>query len=295
MSDINSLIELKPQKEFFIGIDSDGCVFDTMEIKHKECFTPMFIKHFRLQAASKYAREVWEFVNLYSKTRGINRFPALVRSLHLCREWKEIQARGVKIMDTSALEEWIKRETKLGNPALKKEIENGNSALKPVLEWSIEVNKFIEEIVYGVPPFPYFREALLKMIKNADVMVVSQTPTEALIREWQEHNIAKYTRIIAGQELGTKSDHIRLAASGKYGQNKILIIGDAPGDFKAAKANNALFYPIIPGKEEASWQRFFNEGLERFFEGDFAGDYESSLIKEFETSLPENPPWQNLS
>ena len=69
----NVLRKFKPTQEFFIGIDSDGCVFDSMEIKHKECFAPMFIKHFSLQAVSKYAREVWEFVNLYSKTRGCNR------------------------------------------------------------------------------------------------------------------------------------------------------------------------------------------------------------------------------
>ncbi|GIT38550.1 MAG: hypothetical protein Ct9H300mP7_4710 [Verrucomicrobiota bacterium] len=37
----------------------------------------MFVKHNGLQAVSKYARQVWEFVNLYSKTRGANRFPAL--------------------------------------------------------------------------------------------------------------------------------------------------------------------------------------------------------------------------
>lgn len=289
--EIKDLIELKPEKEFFIGIDSDGCVFDTMEIKHKECFTPMFIKHFRLQAASKYAREVWEFVNLYSKTRGINRFPALVRALNLCRQRREIQARGVKIMETAPLEDWINREKKLGNPALKKEIDAGNSALKPVLEWSIEVNKFIEEIVFGVPPFPYFRDCLLKMIDKADVMVVSQTPTEALVREWQEHNIAKYVRVIAGQELGTKTDHIRLAAVNKYANDKILMIGDAPGDLKAAKANNALFYPIIPGKEEQSWQKFLNEALERFFSGNYAGEYEANLINQFLSSLPENPPW----
>ena len=65
-----ALRDFRPSKEYFIGIDSDGCVFDSMEIKHKECFTPMFIKHFNLQAVSKYAREVWEFVNLYSKTRA---------------------------------------------------------------------------------------------------------------------------------------------------------------------------------------------------------------------------------
>ena len=73
------LEEFKPEKEFFIGIDSDGCVFDTMEVKHKEFFCPNTVKYFGLFAISKYVRETWDFVNLYSVTRGINRFPALVK------------------------------------------------------------------------------------------------------------------------------------------------------------------------------------------------------------------------
>ena len=32
------------RNDFFIGIDSDGCVFDTMEVKHKECFIPNMIQ-----------------------------------------------------------------------------------------------------------------------------------------------------------------------------------------------------------------------------------------------------------
>ncbi|MEE9562616.1 MAG: HAD family hydrolase, partial [Thermoanaerobaculia bacterium] len=70
------LAELEPQHEFFVGIDSDGCAFDTMEIKHKECFIPNIIKHWGLQPVSKYAREAAEFVNLYSQWRGTNRWPA---------------------------------------------------------------------------------------------------------------------------------------------------------------------------------------------------------------------------
>src|SRR5258708_4229548 len=120
-----TLKNFQPRKEFFIGIDSDGCVFDTMEIKHKECFAPMFIKHFKLQAASKYAREVWEFVNLYSKTRGVNRFPALSRSLNLLRDRPQIQARNVPVPGTAALDSWIAREKALTNSTLKKEIESG--------------------------------------------------------------------------------------------------------------------------------------------------------------------------
>src|SRR3979409_374197 len=100
MSDpAQDLRDFKPAREFFIGIDSDGCIFDSMEIKHKECFAPMYIKHFQLQAVSKYAREVWDFVSLYSKTRGANRFPALSRALNLLRERPQVRARNVTVAD----------------------------------------------------------------------------------------------------------------------------------------------------------------------------------------------------
>lgn len=294
MSDpAQALRDLAPTQECFVGIDSDGCVFDSMEIKHKECFVPMFIKHFRLQAVSKYAREVWDFVNLYSKTRGINRFPALSNSLNLLAERAEVQARGVKPVSTDALDAWIAGEPKLTNRTLQQAIEAGATELAPVLEWSHAVNAAIEDIVFGVPPFPLVRECLQRLTGVADAIVVSQTPTPALEREWAEHDIAQYVRLIAGQELGSKTDHIKLAAGGKYAPRHVLMIGDAPGDFKAAKGNHALFYPIVPGREEASWTRFYDEGLDRFLNDRFAGDYEEQLIQEFTASLPETPAWQH--
>ena len=112
------LEDLKPTKEFFIGIDSDGCVFDTMEIKQKEAFCPTFIKHYRLQKISKYAREVWEFVNLYSKTRGVNRFKALLRAIEFLERRPEVKARGMKFLDMTDVAKWVNIESKLGNPAL---------------------------------------------------------------------------------------------------------------------------------------------------------------------------------
>lgn len=285
------LRDFKPSKEFFIGIDSDGCVFDSMEIKHKECFTPMFIKHFNLQAVSKYARETWEFVNLYSKTRGANRFPALSRALNLLRARAQVIARNVDVPETKAIDEWIARETKLGNATLAAEVQRGNKALENVKCWSDAVNAAVEDIVKGIPPFPLFRESLMKVIVQADAMVISQTPAEALEREWAEHDIAQHVSIIAGQEMGTKTDHIKMAAKGKYADDKILMIGDAPGDHKAAKSNGALFYPIVPGREEESWKRFHDEALDRFLSGRYAGSYEQELIKQFDASLPENPSW----
>ena len=293
MSDNSQVLtDFQPAKDFFVGIDSDGCVFDSMEIKHKECFTPRFIKHFRLQAVSKYAREAWDFVNLYSKTRGINRFPALSNALNLLAERPEVQARGVKPMATDALDAWIASEPKLTNRTLQAAVEAGATELAGILEWSNAVNAAIEDLVFGVPPFPLVRECLQRLTETADAMVVSQTPTPALEREWAEHDVAQYVRLIAGQELGSKTDHLRLAAGSKYPPKHVLMIGDAPGDFKAAKSNHALFFPIVPGREETSWQRFYDEGIERFFNGQFAGEYEEALIAEFNTSLPEHPHWQ---
>ena len=285
------LHEFKPSKEFFIGIDSDGCVFDSMEIKHKECFAPMFIKHFGLQAVSRFARETWEFVNLYSKTRGMNRFPALSRSLNLLRKRPQAIARKVAVPESTPVDEWVSRETKLGNATLAAEVNRGNRGLELVKRWSDAVNAQVKDIVKGVPPFPFFRESLKKMNERADTLVVSQTPVGALEREWAEHEIDSYVRIIAGQEMGTKTEHIQFAAKGKYPDDKILMIGDAPGDYKASKSNGALFYPINPGKEEASWERFFDEALERFFAGTYGGEYETALVQEFDACLPEKPSW----
>lgn len=287
-----ALKELTPQRSFFVGIDSDGCAFDTMEIKHKECFIPNIIAYWDLQPVSKYAREAAEFVNLYSKWRGINRWPALTMVFDLLTERPEVRKRQVHIPAAPQVRQFIKSGLPLGNPALKDLVaRTGDPELKQALAWSEAVNKSVEWMVHGVPPFPFVRESLVRLGDEADVIVVSATPGEALVREWQEHDIARYARVIAGQEMGSKKEHLALAARGKYEAGHILMIGDAPGDYQAARANDALFFPINPGHEDESWERFYQEGMHKFLAGDYAGDYETGLITEFEKLLPDVPPW----
>ncbi|MCZ7646729.1 MAG: HAD family hydrolase [Planctomycetota bacterium] len=293
MSDVAKLKAFKPQHPFFVGIDSDGCVFDTMEIKQKECFIPNIIKLYGGQSVSKYLRECAEFVNLYSKWRGVNRFPALLKSFELLAERPEVRARGFKNPDLSSLQAWTERETKLGNPALKAESEKtGDACLKLTYRWSETVNKAVEEMVFGIPPFPMVRESLQKLTGRADKIVCSQTPTEALVREWEEHGIQGFVEFICGQEMGTKTEHLAFASGGKYEPGRVLMIGDALGDLKAAQGNKALFYPIMPGDEDASWTRFHDEAIDKFLGGAFAGDYQKQLIRDFEKRLPETPPWK---
>jgi phosphoglycolate phosphatase-like HAD superfamily hydrolase len=288
------LMKMQAEFDFFVGIDSDGCAFDTMEIKHKECFTPNTIKHWGLQPVSKYARDAALFVNLYSKWRGINRWPALVMVLDLLRERPEVIARHANIPQVPRVREFIAdgRFPKSNDGLRAYMAEHPDPELERALAWTTGINATVADMVHGVPPFPYVRESLDFLADKADMIVVSATPVEALTREWQEHDLAHYVRVIAGQEMGTKSEHIALATRGQYAPNHILVIGDALGDLEAARDNDALFFPINPGHEEESWQRFYEEGLHKFLAEEYAGDYEAGLIAEFERFMPETPPWK---
>jgi phosphoglycolate phosphatase-like HAD superfamily hydrolase len=284
------MYEIAPRHKFFVGIDSDGCAFDTMELKHKECFIPAIILHYNLQGVSKYAREAAEFVNLYSRSRGINRFPALIETLEWLQKRPEVQARDTRIMIPAGLLDWMKRETKLANPALEVAVKStGDPDLTRALAWSKDVNQRIGQMVMGVPPFPLVRESFARLSTQADLLVVSATPNEALHREWEEHDLAKYVVAICGQEIGTKKEV--LVNAKKYAAGHTLMIGDAPGDYQAAQANSTLFFPINPGAEEASWRRFHEEGIDRFLSERFAGAYQQELLDEFNSYLPERPPW----
>ncbi len=300
MSDpARALKQFKPKHAFFVGIDSDGCAFDTMGIKQRECFCPWLIAYFGLQPVAQAARECKDFADLFSKTRGANRHKTVKRIIaDLLPNHPVVKARGFKVPQFPHYFAWVDDpKSVLSDSGLKAAIEKSNGQarkeLELVLEWSKRVNWSIEQIVKDMPPFPHVRESLEKMHPSADVIVVSATPNEALAREWREHDIAKYTSVIAGQEMGTKAQHLDYATTGKYEKGNVLMIGDAPGDKKAADHIGALFYPVNPGAETESWKRFHDEAFDKFISGEYAGEYQAQLIAEFDACLPELPPWEN--
>ena len=190
-----------------------------------------------------------------------------------------------------SLVSWIATETKLGNPALEAKVAaTGDAQLTRALQWSKAVNKSIAAMVRGVPPFPLVREVMQRLHGSADILVCSATPCEALRAEWREHELDQYVVDICGQEVGAKKEVLTVAS--KYAPQKTLMVGDAPGDYAAAAANHCLFFPIIPGDEEASWKRLHDEAVDRFLTGRFAGEYQQQLLEAFERSLPETPTWE---
>lgn len=279
-------------KDYLICIDSDGCVFDTMEIKHKECFCPAYIQFFGLQAISKYARDAWEFVNLYSSTRGVNRFLVLLRCLELLKVRKEVQERNFTVPELPELQAYVDAGKPLNNAGLEDYLQAHpeSAEIRNVLNWSYDVNKRVGEMVHNVPPFPYVRESLEKLQAFADIVVVSATQTLALEREWAEHDLVKLTTAVKGQEAGSKKEVIS-SLKNRYAPGHILMIGDAPGDRDAAKSNGALFYPIWPDKEAAAWARF-GDCITALISGTYAGKVEDENIAYFQTLLPEAPSWE---
>ena len=278
-------------KSYLVCIDSDGCAFDTMEIKHKECFCPSYIDHFQLQAVSKYARDAWDFANLYSSWRGVHRLRALLKALEVLSLRKEVSERNFTPPTLPFLKEYVASGQVLSNGGLEEYLKEHPECeeFRTILKWSYDVNERIAQMVHGVPPFPYMRESLEKMSQVADVVIVSATPYEALEREWKEHGLLPYVTKIEGQESGTKKEIIA-AWKNRYPEGHVLMIGDAPGDLEAAHANGVYFYPICPDKEAKSWEEF-DSVFSAFVSETYGQGMETEKIAYFETLLPAKPAW----
>ena len=120
--------------------------------------------------------------------------------------------------------------------------------LEQVKVWSDAVNKTVEDIVHGVPPFPLVRESLEKLNQFADACASARrlpTRSSAKVRAWHRWFCEDDRRSGNGDE--DRAHQVR--REGQIRAHEILMIGDAPGDFNAAKKNGALFFPITPGSE----------------------------------------------
>lgn len=267
-------------QDFLVCVDSDGCAMDTMEIKHRECFAPEMIKTWNLQENEEYILNLWYDLNLYTQTRGINRFKGLAET------FKIISEKGIEIEDLDSLLNWVDTTNELSNRSLKNEIEkNDSKSLRMALEWSLNVNEAIENLPKGDEPFENVKEGLEALSKIVDISVVSSANGEALNDEWNRNELVPYLRALLGQEAGTKQYCIAELKKKGYDTEKILMVGDAPGDLQAAKNNDVKFYPILVNKEGFSWERLVNEAVPKLMNGEFDEVYQNQLIEEFNNSL----------
>ncbi|MGN1024938.1 MAG: HAD family hydrolase [Faecousia sp.] len=268
-------------KEYLICIDSDGCAIDSMEIKHRRCFGPCIIDIWHLEPFRQEILDRWNEMNLYSMTRGINRFLGLEKML------TEINSAYRPIEGLLAYSGWCHTTENFSNGAIEAEIQKAGShpIFRQVLAWSQAVNRAITEISPQIRPFPGVKTALDRMRKHADIAIVSSANPQAVAEEWTRFGFMEYVDYVMAQDAGTKSDCIeRLIALG-YSRDHILVLGDAPGDARAASGNGVWYYPILAGGESGSWDRLSEEALPRLFAGLYDQKYQRSLLTQFYHNL----------
>lgn len=268
-------------KEFLICVDSDGCVMDTMDIKHIRCFGPCLIKEWKLETWEKEILLRWNEINLYQITRGINRFHGLAKML------KEVDSTYVEIKGIHELERWVKESSELSETSLMQEIKkSGSDILKKALSWSKQVNEKINALSdEEKKAFEGAEKALEKAHRFADIAVVSSANLQAVEEEWQRCQVLEYVDRLMTQSEGSKKDCIRKLLEEGYPTDKVLMIGDAVGDYEAAKKNGVYFYPILVRQESKSWQEFTQYALDQFLAGEYGGIYQDEKVKEFERNF----------
>lgn len=264
------------RKKFLVCVDSDGCAMDTMDIKHKKCFGPYLVEEWGLQKWRNLILDRWNEINLYTVSRGINRFKGLAVML------TEVNQKITAIDGLSDLLEWTAKTKESSNESLEREIERTDSkCLKKALNWSKALNVAIDGLDDGLKtPFIGVKETLEKMHEIADIAIVSSANRGAVTEEWKNHGLINSVDVILTQEGGTKIHCIAKIKKG-YDKEKVLMIGDAVGDYKAAEANGIYFFPILVKREKESWYKLKNEAFPLFVGGGFTEKYANNLIETF--------------
>ncbi|MBE6024335.1 MAG: HAD family hydrolase [Cellulosilyticum sp.] len=272
--------EYKKEKEFLICVDSDGCAMDTMDCKHIHCFGPCMVDEWELGEWKEAILTRWNDINLYTITRGINRFKGLAMAL------VEINEQYTKIEGIEDLVEWAENSPELSERNLKANLEKEHKvALEKALKWSQAVNIAITKLPEEEKvPFAGALEGLKAAHAVADVAIVSSANREAVIEEWEEHKLLEHVDIVLTQEVGSKAECIRQLLLKGYKPENVLMVGDAKGDSDAAATNGVNYYPILVRREKESWDRFQEEAVKCFTENNYE-EYGKKMHEEFLRNL----------
>ncbi len=278
---MSKLSEYKKKKEFLVCVDSDGCAMDTMDIKHIRCFGPCMVEEWGLGQWKEEILKRWNEMNLYTMTRGINRYKGLSMAL------QEINEKYTPIEDLDTLVQWAKDSPELSNAALQRAIDSRDSiSLKKALSWSKAVNESINSLPEEEKvPFKGVREALAFAHDKVDVAIVSSANPDAVLEEWKRFGLLEHTDIVLAQDAGSKAFCIGELLKAGYDKEHVLMCGDAPGDMDAAEQNGVFFYPILVRHEKESWKEFREAAMEKLLDGTYGEDYQQKKTEAFLDNL----------
>ena len=270
--------------EYLICVDSDGCVMDTMNCKHFHCFGPCMVTEWGLEEWKDEILKRWNEINLFSMTRGINRFKGLAIAL------SEIHEKYKPITGIAYLQLWADTAPALSNDsvaaaAANAECDDAKTVFEKALSWSKAVNASIVALPEELKiPYAGAKEGLAAAHTFADVAMVSSANRDAVEEEWGKFALLEHTDIVLAQDVGSKAACIAQMLKFGYDRKNVLMIGDAPGDCDAAEKNNVWYYPILVNHEKASWDEAISIAFSKLQSGAYA-EYEVQKKKDFLVNL----------
>ena len=270
--------------DYLVCVDSDGCVMDTMNCKHFNCFGPCMVTEWGLEAWKEEILDRWNVINLFSMTRGINRFKGLAMALG------EINEKYKPITGIAALQHWADTAPALSNDGVAKAAAEATDAdaklvFEKALNWSKAVNAAIVELDEALKvPYEGAKEGLAAAHEFADVAMVSSANRDAVEEEWGKFGLLDHTDIVLAQDVGSKAACIKEMLKFGYDLDKVVMVGDAPGDCDAAEKNNVHYYPILVNHEKESWDEAIAVAFGKLQSGEYA-EYGAAKKLEFLKNL----------
>ena len=181
----NALTDFIRKRDFLVCMDSDGCVMDTVRIKHCAVFCPELIRVFGLEAHTDFITTAWEEINLNSITRGISRFESAVLI------FDRLKNRGIDVPGSEDIAAWVSTASELSTASLQQEgLRSGSLALRKLQEWNNACNRRIQALEPTFKPFPGVEYSLHQLHTVADVAVVSAANESAIASEWARYGLA---------------------------------------------------------------------------------------------------------
>ena len=270
--------------DYLVCVDSDGCVMDTMNCKHFNCFGPCMVTEWGLEEWKDEILARWNVINLFSMTRGINRFKGLAMAL------SEINEKYKPITGVAALVHWAETAPALSNDGAAKAAAEATDpdaklVLEKALSWSKAVNAAIVELDESLKvPYDGAKEGLAAAHRFADVAMVSSANRDAVEEEWGKFGLLEHTDIVLAQDIGSKAACIAAMLKFGYDLDKVVMVGDAPGDCDAAEKNQVHYYPILVNHEKESWDEAIAVAFGKLQAGEYAA-YGAEMKKKFLENL----------
>lgn len=255
-------------KRVLLIVESEGAVFDTLSFRHEKAYLPAFVGCFSRGLDPVFCARLWREIALSSRFRGQDPFVILLTALrHMNRLFPSVRrAAVIKTLDGF-----------LSGPArdLFRLAEAGpGTPERTILDWISMSDSLLEDegrarLFEGARDF-------LKLVKHiapgTEVLAFSSLEEAEALNQWEMEDLGDCFMRIAGSERGSMPEYARAALRYGYDKTPILIAGSTFQALTAAQTAGARFYPIMPYREEESWEHFSEVFFPAFMQGDASPD-----------------------